>query len=513
MAFLDRFRGKNKETLEEKFVASSGGSKDRFIEELAEEFKEGTKHTKAQKEEKRIDVVKLHKCYRLDETVFRCVNFYAQQVVGPDFYFVGDENAVKLCEDFKDRTHLLLKLEDIVRDQCIYGHGWMEIMQVDGKLANVAYVDARCMDFQRDNEGYVLENSNGKAEGYRFKRVGEVWYNWNNKNGLTFTTDEIAYFPLFGHENELAYGYIEPLYHTIYDKLNVKQGLSQSGWRAGFPLTVAYIGDKPDVANNYGGHKCSEDQVSKTGELLEDIQSKHKLILPFYTKVEQLKAEKTEFQPMLEYFDKREGSEFGIPLEMLGMGSASKASIEAIALRDLDRTLKNWQTRLSIVMINSIFTRYCNENGVKVPKIVWRETTTPDLNRAAKRRVDYVNAFILSPEEVRDIISKEEGITLKEVPERLPPTLPFGQKQPPKEIQKESLEDIIQRVESGAMSVEEAILLLKKMRESFPTNGKLIDQLIKDIMLNATGITVPTETGGLDKPNEGEANDVAGTNP
>ena len=502
MAFLDRFRGRKVETLEDKFVGKSGGSKDRFIETLAEEFKEGIQRTKAQKENNRISIEKLHMCYVLDETVFRCVNFYAQQVVGPDFYFMGDENSVKLCQDFKDRTHLLLKLEDVVRDQAGYGRGWLEHMETNGKLANVAYVDARCMDFQRDNNGYVIENANGTVLGYRFKPFGmNGWNNWNSE-GLKFTTSEMAYFPLFGNENELAYGYIEPLYHTIYDKLNVRKGLSQSGWRAGFPLTIAYIGDKPDIANNYAGHKCTEDQINKMSDLLEDIQSKHKLVLNYWTKVEQLKAEKVEFQPLLEYFDKRIGSEFGIPLEMLGMGSASKASVEAIALRDLDRTLKNWQTRLSIIMINSIFNRLCKENGVSVPKIMWNPTITPDLNRSAKRRVDYVSAGILLPDEIRTMVFKEEGIG--ETPKPLPKEKP--KPEIPKEIVKESLEDLISRVESGAMSVEEAILLLKKMRESFPTNGKLIDQLIKDIMLNATGITVPTVTGGLDKPNEGEIN-------
>lgn len=500
MSFLDRF--KKKEILEEKFVAKSGGSKDWFIETLAEEFEEGTKRTKAQKENKRIEPEKLHLCYLLDETAFRCVNFYAQQVVGPDFYFVGDENAVKLCTEFKDNTHLLLKLEDVIRDQAKTGRGWLELMQADEKFANIAFVDARCMDFQRDTEGYVIENSNGRPKGYRFKKLGENWFGWNG--GLEFTTEEMVYFPLFGNENELGFGYIEPLYRTIYDKINVRKGLSQTGWRTGFPLTIATIGDKPDVSNNYQGHKASEEQINKMSDLLEDISNKHKLIVPYWVKVEQLKTENTELQPMLEYFDKRIGSSFGIPLEMLGMGTASKASVEAIALRDLDRTIKNWQKRLSIVLINSIFNRLCKENGVETPKIIWNPTITPDLNRASKRRVDYVSNGILSAEEVRPVIAIEEGLKLgPKAPEKPVQQLPFQPKQFPK-VEKESLEDLISRVESGAMSVEEAILLLKKMRESFPTNGKLIDQLIKDIMLNATGITVPTETGGLDKPNEGE---------
>ena len=374
MGILDRFFNKDVGTtsaeVEELDWRATDRPKDRFLLELAGAFKpDGTKKGKTMQIFRRITRERLFKIYSMDDTTFRCVNFYAQQVVGPDFTFIGDNKETKeLCEEFKTVTDMNTKLEDVVRDMGIGGNGWLELMETGaGHLGNIAYLDFRYMDYQRSPEKYVLEISGeDKPLGYRFKA-------WDGSI-IDFDPDKIAHFKLFGEGNELAYGYVEPLYRTIFNKLNVVAGLSQGGWRVGYPLTVGYVGDAPD-GRGYQGHKVTQGNIDQMSDVLEDIEHKHKIILPYYTKIDQLKSEKIEFKSLLDYFDARIAGAFGIPGDLVGIATKSnKASVEVMAVRDLDRSIKSIQNKLSVVLKRDIFTRLCTENGFKeedVPDIKW----------------------------------------------------------------------------------------------------------------------------------------------
>jgi len=435
MGFLDRIFNRDVGTtsaeVERLDWRATDRPKDRFLMELAGAFKEGTtKKGKTMQIFRRITRERLFKIYSMDDTTFRCVNFYAQQVVGPDFAFIGDnEKAKELCEEFKTVTDMTTKLEDVVRDMCIGGNGWLELMETgNGDLGNIAYLDFRYMDYQRSPEKYVLEiPGKDSPVGYRFKA-------WDGTI-TDFSPDTIAHFKLFGEGNELAYGYVEPLYRTIFNKLNVVAGLSQGGWRVGYPLTVGYVGDAPD-GRGYQGHKVTQGNIDQMSDVLEDIEHKHKIILPFYTKIDQLKSEKIEFQTLLDYFDQRIAGAFGIYGDLVGVTAKSnKAAVEIMAVRDLDRSIRSKQNKLSLVLKRDIFTRLCLENGFKeedVPDIKWINKTPPDLNRAAKRRQAYIETGILSPKEVRDAVLKEEEIIAGPEPPK-PPEPQFPQPgMPPK---------------------------------------------------------------------------------
>jgi len=405
MAFFDIFRKKD---ATEKFkLPISRRGNDKYLLTLAEAFKPlGRKITKVQRMEKRVDPKKLELAARLDELTFRCVNFYALQVVGPGFDLIGDAKSVKVCQEFIDRTHLLEKLEDIVRDMCITGNGWLEkIYNSKGEMVDVARIDPRFMDFKRTSLGFVEEDESGNITGY-------VFTDWAGQK-IFLEPHQVAHFKLFGMGNERALGFVEPLYQIIYDKLNARKGFSQEQWRSGYPLYVAYVG--APATKEHPEKKPEAEFAQKLADELEDIKVRTKYVLPWWVKLEKLEPSKTgSATELLEFFNQGICAGFGIPYDIaMGVGKGNRATLEVATVRDLDRRIRSIQNKVSMVIEKDIFGQLKNQFKLKsIPKIRWREITPPDLNRKAKRLVEFVNAGILKPEDVRELVYQMEDLVL-----------------------------------------------------------------------------------------------------
>ena len=510
MGIKDFFSGmisKKPVEAEESFIFSSGKPNDRILMALAEDFKikKGIKATETYKLAKRVAPEKLELCYRIDEIVARCVNFYALQIIGSGFELIDcSEKTKKYILEFIQRDNLMEKLEDVIRDMCIYGNGWLEKkFNADNELASVDYVCGKFMDLTRDYNEFPVLDTFGDITGYTFK-------DWNGKK-TDYFTKQFAHFRLFGQGNELAIGFIEPLYHLIYDKINARTGISQAGWRAGNELVIAYIGDKPDSRVGYSGHKADPSFVSALADELEDIKGKHKLVVPHWAKIEKFPAETIDWTPLLNYFDTRICAGFGIPSEMVlgGIGRANRATLEVVVTRDLDKKIKSFQLKIANVLYDSIFSEFLNEKKIdEIPKIRWIDNVPADLNRLAKRLTEYIDFGIVNPDDVKEIVYKLEGFPTKKtekegegstsnLPELIP-EFPF------KKIKgkKKKLEELSSFVfERSHLEPEEVILFLKKMKTSFPDTyiAKMIDELIQHIILKMTGQQIPKEDGGLDK--------------
>jgi len=462
--------------------------KDKFLLTLAEEFvqKRGKKLTKVQKLEKRVSPKKLELAARLDELSSRCVNFYATQVAGPGFDIVcEDENSKTVYEEFIERTHLILKLEDVIRDMCIMGNGWFEkIFNIEETptLINVEYIDSRFMDFMRTSNGLVDEDEYGEIRGYSFK----PWLGTEEP----IKPEKVVWFPLFSRGNELALGFVEPLYRTIYDKLNAREGFSQQQWRSGFPLWTAKVGMPPNPKTGFAGVSPKKEVIDKMADEMEDLKSKHKIIHPYYVEIvkHEPSAGRTPAE-LLEFFNQSICAGFGIPYDLaMGMGKANRASLEVATVRDLDRRIHSIQERISTILINEIFSILKEQHNLKeLPVLKWREITPPDLNRLAKRFKEYTDAGIVISEDARELVYKLEGI--KEKPREEEPEEDI------KPVGPDQIKEFEKLLEARNISLEESISFLKTMRDSFPgeTIQRTIDYLIQQLMLKTTGIeTQPT---------------------
>lgn len=443
MGILDSLRPKQEQFL----IRSDGGNGDKFIESLGEAFK-GKKKTKTGKSlAKRIAFDKLELVYVIDETVFKSVNFYSMQVLGPRFTLVGNKQACDAINKFIKRTNLFIKLEDAVRDQCICGNGFLEkIRNPEGKLVDVQRVDFKKIDYLR-KDGLIAEDASGHAKGYRFP-VSDFEF---SEDTTEFTPNDILHFKLFSMGNDLALGFIEPLYKLVYLKANVRDGFAQTGYRMGHPLYVIKVGDAP--TDNYPGHKPTKEIMDKVENEWTNIEAKHRFIMPFYSTVEEFKPTGVEIQvDLLSHCDSRIAAGFGIPLELvIGDGAGNRATLDVSVTRDLDPRVKSIQNRMAEQLETNLFPDILEAVGLKAdtPQVLWMGNIPADLNRKAKRMVSYIEAGILTAEEVRDVVLNEERMKIPET-----------------ELSKRGVETL-GVFDRGHLIPEQAMLLLTRIRNSY----------------------------------------------
>lgn len=479
-------------TGEEKIIfGGSGSGSDRFLSDLSEVFKksDGIKVTEAtvRPPTRRIDRQKLFLAYTMDETSFRCVNFYVGQVVGPDFVIISDnQKVVEVLETFKEETNLKQILEQVVKDQCVFGNGWIEnIYNSKGEVVNLCYTDGRWMDFIRDNTGTVKEDSSGQIEGY-------VWKDYSSE-GVLLEPRQMNWFPLFKSGNELAYGYIEPLFHVIYSKMNARKGIVQAAWRAGNGILIGKVGDKPDNRIGYAGHKSTVENINKLANELEDIENKHNMTMPYWCDISQLNpAPITNYLPLLNNFDIEICGGFGVPkVVAFGEGTISRSDLEIIFMRDLDRRIRDWQQNISNILKDNIFKILLEQHNLSDEKyeIRWNEITPMDLNRKAKRLQTWIELGILNPSDVREMVLNEEGLVTKDVEKEL------------SQEGKENLDDINPIKEKGLISIERSVLVLKALKNTFTNQkiGDICDKLMELLLGKTTGVVLPEGLEGKEE--------------
>lgn len=404
---FNRLRSKKSDSKKEEpiYTSSKKQAEDRHLLALSNGLNINTKKRKATDQAeltKRIGKKKLNLAYRIDEVASRCVEYYVDQVTSPGFELVGNPKAVEICENVSRNANLLLKIKELVRDGCIYGNGFAEkIKNMDDHPVGLERINPIKIDYQRQGMD-IIEDQSGNPIGYSFTK--------NNGEKVKFDPSEILHYKMISTGNEMALGFIELAFRIIYLKLNIRQGFAQAGYRMGHPLRIIYAGDKPDIKNSYQGHKANKKIIDKLADEFEDLETKHKFVVPFWTKVEQLPATETPQTELLEYCDKRIAAAFGIPLG-IALGTKSGADIDPKIKRVLDRKIKGMQNDLSYLLEHEFFAEVCKQNNIKdVPQVKWKEITPEDKNRMAKRFVEYVEAGILTPEDVKEEVLKNEGL-------------------------------------------------------------------------------------------------------
>jgi len=383
-----------------------------------------------QNPQRRVPFEKLFLAYRLCSLTSRCVNFYANSVVGVGYKPVGDEKAIKICQEFDDKVGMKRLLINGVKDMCISGSGWLELMNnTKRELADIQRIDFTKMDFVRDGILMVKEDDSGQPVGYVFGKspiVGSI----DGYSPVVYFTDgmepngkkeDIVHFKLFSFGNELPYGFIELVYSDILSRLNLKDSFRQSGYRVGTPLRLYYVGDKPDRKMGYRGHPATKETIDAIDSELSDLDNKHKLVLPFWVKEEISKTETSVPQiDLLNYFDRMIAGGFGLPAEIAAGGAnESNADLETLMTRDIAPTLKSMQDMISREVETKIWQKLMMQNGIpieKTPKMVWNEVIPMDLNRKSKRITQYIQAGVLAPSDVRNMVLGEEELPIKPMP-------------------------------------------------------------------------------------------------
>jgi hypothetical protein len=210
--------------------------------------------------------------------------------------------------------------------------------------------------------------------------------------------ERIAHFKLFTvGDGFKPIGLLEPTYLESMWKLNIEKGLANSIYLSGFPIRVAYVGDKE--------HEPNLEQVEYYTDQIKNLNYNQNLGLPYYVKMELLESTHPEkMQDNLNYFREQEVTSLGIPKPFAtGGGEATNRSTLNSQDKMFKLTLKDITRRTCSVIERQIFRRIAELEGFKVyPRIVFNEIEETEESDRADVLIKSVQAGIMTPQEVRN---------------------------------------------------------------------------------------------------------------
>lgn len=437
--------------------------------------------------DKRASFKNLQFAYSVDENAFRCVNFYAEKVVGPRFDLIGSSKEARdVLWDFIHKSELFIKLEDVARDMCISGNAYWEPTKFGKEIKGIKRLDFRFIDYIRNTYGRVkLDEGNVNPVGYVFGKMP-----FTNSSILisevTYNPNELIHFKLYSSGVDLAYGYIEPIYGLIKFKRNIWSGLAQAAYNIGHRPIIIKHGDPPNPNTGYTGHKPTIKERDQIEGEFQDMETKDAFSMPYWIDVKQLEATTAEAQSeLITKCNIGIAISFGLPPEMVGETKGNKAIIDTLITRDVNESIKAIQNKIANKLETELFPLILSQNNLNaddVPKIVWNEIAPPDKNRMAKRLNDYVDSGILRAEDVRDMVLKSEGLVKEE------------------DLEKTGIgRELLDIIRDGGITVQEAIVFLQNLKKSFPDSelGIYVDKLIEKIMSKDTAPEKPKEVNDV----------------
>ena len=381
----------------------------------------------------RVSKAELEQTYIANPIVFNFVNKIVHVILSPGYELVGETKAVEEVQHFLDsigeiggETSWESLLEQIFRDQCIYGEAWVEkICTEDGLIVDLDIIDAKKMDYLKDHNDYVLldeyQNPVGYVETLPFGQIPEdipripIPEKYADRAKLTqeqiyFPPDRIAHFKLFTVGDGLyPIGLVEPCYKASLRKLNMEEALANALYRLGFPLLIATIGDQD--------HNPAPEAIQNALKDIKNIKYNESIAVPYWVKVGILESKHPEkLREHLEYFTQQEIAASGMPSAFVtGKGEeTNRATLnrqEYLAKISLKHIIRN----TCRVIEREIFKPFCEQRKLKsVPKIKWHEIVLEELDSKAERLLKYAKGgYIVPDRHIEEVIRREENLPPK----------------------------------------------------------------------------------------------------
>jgi len=345
---------------------------------------------------------KLLNLYKVDGLTFATINKYISYVVGPGYFFEGDEEIVRELEEWSEEVGLKQILEEVVRDIFLTGNAWVELgyNKRGTDILKLKTINPELMDYIRDDEtGFVKLDKWGDPEGYvRHEGLGILekieWRRDSIKRGQEIVwrqrfaredgRDRIAHFKFFGlGESYLGDTPLERGYFAARRKVNVEENVGESASRSGG--IVVY------VSPTETGRRLTADQIDKIGKALKKVGSKSIFVFRDNIRVERFPAPEVEnIERQLYYFADEFCSTMGIPLSLVmePYGRGYRTDIPAKAI-DFQLTINSLQERLALQLRNNILRRVlkARRRNPQLLKRVVFQTAMPLVRRERSREI------------------------------------------------------------------------------------------------------------------------------
>ncbi|RLJ03623.1 MAG: hypothetical protein DRP11_00060 [Candidatus Aenigmatarchaeota archaeon] len=360
----------------------------------------------------RVDKKELEACYIRDPIVFNGINLILKTFLGTGFEIHAVSGRVKqYIEQLRQNTDLEQLMLEIIRDICIYGDAWVELLYSGNRITGLRIINAKSMDFEKDINGKVKLDKYGRPIGY-FQKVSSASMNRKldiddqGNLGIRIPLEKVAHFKLYSVSGSLyGIGLIEPIYNIVKTKLNVEEGHGQASYRLGYPLPVLTCGDE--------NHQPTAQDLNQLAEAMKDLTAKSIITLPYWNKLEisYPKGMEKISQP-LNYYVSQIVSGLGVPGPLvLGSGERTNRSTLQMQIRVFKDTIRMIQEVIADAFRTEIFKRIAKIEGWnELPTIKWKELSLEDLQAKAERFNIYVKSGILKPSELAESVKELEGL-------------------------------------------------------------------------------------------------------
>jgi len=348
-----------------------------------------------EQDNERVSKEELERAYHADSFIFNAVNVSTEMIMSAGYKIVAKKASVrKFFEDFLENISKVGAdatwdeiLERIFQDAYIYGGPWNEIVWnvTDTKPVDLKTLNAKEMDFARDEKGNVLLDDYEKPIGYiqtlPFGTISEgkgdeVPEGVSIKDNQIFILPKrICYIPLytFGAGFE-GMGRIEPAYKATIWKLNLLKAGAESTSRRGFSPVIAKVGNE---------------NVHPTPQMIRDILEKLKTLdyskymaIPNYVELTTLDVKSIEtYEGFLQYLTAMQSAALGVPVPFVtGLGEATNRSTLSTQLQVYELSLNTIANKICRSIEKYIFKPISVANGFdEVPRLEWgRISTIPE---------------------------------------------------------------------------------------------------------------------------------------
>lgn len=382
----------------------------------------------------RISMEELELTYLHNRTVFNGINKIVQSIMSVDHTI--EATNLKIKKYFTDFVENLGNsgsdltwdelLETIYSHECIYGKSWIENIynKLGNKIVDWDIIDPKKMDYAKSGTNKIVLDKFGRPVGYY-----EVMPVEGGLAQSVPTPPDIiklgvsapsGYKTIFVYPKQIAQlklynigdgfypvGLIEPIYKISVRKMNVEHGLANAMYRAGFPIRYGQVGDL--------NHEPTPDHVNGMLNQLKNLDFKNDIASAYYQNVKLLEPKSNfgRIKEALEYFNDQEISGLGIPRAFVTgsdvkVNKAAMENMEAMYQLTISDIIKRTVTSIRKYMFKPI----CElEEFKEIPTIKWENYGINELDRKAKRIINYIKSGALPPDtNIAGFLKKIEGI-------------------------------------------------------------------------------------------------------
>lgn len=374
----------------------------------------------------RIDRKELETLYLTDPQTFNTINIYKQMLLQSGYKIIAENlTNQKQYDNFFNqigKVGMQMGIEQlmdrIIHDTTLYGYAYVEkIFGLDGKIVDLKPVDAKLMDYARNNDNMIMINSSQNPLGYTMK-IGYAAFGPRavgdpapqgikmNADQIFINAERIASFILFPFGNGFeSMGIIEPAFKAIQRKQKIETAVANTIHNtAAYPI-YAIVGD--------ANQKASPKLMESTLNALQNFSYNRFGVFSHPTQLNTLNVEHSaQADEFLRYLRTESSASSGLALGFtVGSGETINRSTLNTQKEMLDVRLDSVAWSIAEQFTKKILAplKEYNKYGSSA-KMVWNEISTEDKLDKANILMQAIDKGAILPTEARQYILQSNDL-------------------------------------------------------------------------------------------------------